>query len=106
MDHLSAAWAEFFAWIKSVLGSLLDKAMESSLKSKAIVVVILSIAALWGFDRLPSLKETIPDYATGADVKSVQRSLEAIEGEIRQLRIEITAIEEKLSERPPAAKRK
>jgi hypothetical protein len=39
-------------------------------------------------------------------VKSVQRSLEAIKGEIHQLRIEITAIEEKLSERPPATKRK
>jgi hypothetical protein len=98
---LKAAWAEFYAWLKTVPGILWTSFLASSIKTKGVLAVVVAIAGMWGFDKLPSrdqVASNLPDYATSSDVKSVKGSIDTLTADIRQMQIELSAVQAKLSE--------
>lgn len=98
---LKAAWLELYAWLKTLPGILWTSFLASSVKTKGVLAVIVAIAGMWGFDKLPSrdqVASNLPDYATSSDVKSVKGSIDTLTADIRQMQVELAAVQSRLSE--------
>lgn len=102
---LKDAWAEVYAWLKSVPGILWGNFVASSIKTKGVIAVLVAIAGMWGLDKLPSRSQvagSLPDYATRSDVRSVQQSLASLTADLERVTAKLDSVESHLAKPAPA----